>query len=112
MVLLQIFSWFRLWNNVENRIIFEKVRRTKIVSIFWATLYTVFNAVAFCIVLNEVDKLATDVLTLLPVQWLSTKLVHQRLLYYTEKKTINLLYNGNFCAHESITHVSNQSIRI
>jgi len=38
------------------------------VSIFWATLYTVFNAVAFCIVLNEVDKLATDVLTLLPVQ--------------------------------------------
>jgi len=31
---LQIFSWFWHWNYFENRLIFDRVRRTKIVPIF------------------------------------------------------------------------------
>ena len=38
-VLLQIFSWFLQWNNCENRYYLVKLRRTKMVPIFWATLY-------------------------------------------------------------------------
>ena len=35
-ILLQIFSWFRQWNNFENRLIFDEAKVYKeIVSIFW-----------------------------------------------------------------------------
>jgi len=43
LVLLQIFSWFWQCNNVENRLIFGKVKACKNCAIFWATLYLFYS---------------------------------------------------------------------